>query len=203
MKTKVIILAAVVITAAIAFTSCRKEIPRTTLSDSKDVPVLPEEPYDYPASDNDYLAALGRVLFYEKELSSNKNISCGSCHKQSSAFTDNLRLSPGTDNLTGDRNTPSLFARNGRLFCDGRSHSFPDLALRPIRNSVEMNVQDVSYLMERIASIDYYAHLFPYAFPKMNQPGGAKYIDSNSVKIAIAEFLKNFNFSDTKFERHT
>ena len=33
-------------------------------------------------------ATLGRVLFYDKQLSSNNTISCASCHKQSVAFGD-------------------------------------------------------------------------------------------------------------------
>ncbi|MDI1356014.1 MAG: cytochrome c peroxidase [bacterium] len=180
---------------ALSFTFCKKPtVVNPLISDSNEVPLLPEKPVDYPASQNDYLAALGRVLFYDKDLSSNKNIACGSCHQQEHAFCDNLQFSPGTNNLHTKRNTPSIFARNSRLFWDGRSNSLQDLVFRPVRDKVEMNTQDVPLLIDRIARTDYYVHLFPYAFPN------AKKIDSSMIKMALAEFLKNFNFSNSKFK---
>ena len=48
---------------------------------------LPETPYSY--SQGDEIATLGRVLFYDKQLSINNTVSCASCHKQSIAFADN------------------------------------------------------------------------------------------------------------------
>jgi cytochrome c peroxidase len=184
-----------VVVVTFLLTFCKRHAPVPYLGDSKEIPVLPDKPFDYPESSNDYLAALGRVLFYDKELSANKNISCGSCHQQKHAFTDNLRFSQGTNNVHTSRNTPSLFARNGRLFWDGRSHSLEDLVFRPIRDEVEMNRPDINALIERIASIDYYANLVPHAFPRKSK------IDSNMIKAAMSEFLKNFNFADNKFQK--
>jgi len=43
-------------------------------------------------------ATLGRVLFYDKRLSTNQTISCSSCHQQSHGFSDPRRFSTG---LTG------------------------------------------------------------------------------------------------------
>lgn len=37
-------------------------------------------------------ATLGRVLFYDKQLSLNNTISCGSCHHQDKAFADGERF---------------------------------------------------------------------------------------------------------------
>src|SRR5829696_4494112 len=39
-----------------------------------------------PTTDNK--ATLGRVLFYDKNLSVDNSVSCGSCHKQTFAFSD-------------------------------------------------------------------------------------------------------------------
>jgi cytochrome c peroxidase len=180
----------------LVFSFCKKE-PAVELpaSDSAEVPLLPESVHDYPSSNNDHLATLGRVLFYDKELSLNKNISCGSCHKQEKAFTDNLQFSPGTDNRKTTRNTPSIFPKNGRLFWDGRSGSLVDLALMPVRNEVEMNIQNIPHLVQRISNLDYYTYLFKRAFPNH------RHIDSNMIKNALAEFLRNFNFSNNKFHR--
>src|SRR5688500_2893019 len=63
---------------------------------------------DYPQSHNDRLATLGRVLFYERELSSNRNISCGSCHQQAKAFADGNQFSLGTNEGFTKRNSPSI-----------------------------------------------------------------------------------------------
>jgi cytochrome c peroxidase len=40
-------------------------------------------------------AALGRVLFYDKNLSRNNTISCASCHVQEKAFSDESTFSRG------------------------------------------------------------------------------------------------------------
>ncbi|WP_395047687.1 cytochrome c peroxidase, partial [Flavobacterium sp.] len=46
-------------------------------------------------------ATLGRVLFYDKNLSSNNIISCASCHKQADAFSDTSVTSTGVNGATG------------------------------------------------------------------------------------------------------
>ena len=38
---------------------------------------------------------LGRRLFYEKNLSINKTMSCGTCHQQEKSFTDGKRVAFG------------------------------------------------------------------------------------------------------------
>jgi cytochrome c peroxidase len=196
MKIKFILSLLMLCLITLSFTFCNKPAPYSAkLTDSPMKPVLPEAPYDYPASDNDYLASLGRVLFFDKELSINKNISCGSCHKQENAFCDNKQFSKGTYNLLTKRNSPSIFAKNSRLFWDGRSTHMEDLVFRPVKDEVEMSIHDVQTMIQRINSIDYYAYIFPYAFPNY------KKIDSGMIKRALAEFLMNFNFSDTKFSR--
>src|SRR5271154_4207159 len=51
---------------------------------------------------------LGRMLFYEKRLSSTNTISCSSCHQQAKAFTDGRVLSKGVDSVLTSRNSMSL-----------------------------------------------------------------------------------------------
>jgi cytochrome c peroxidase len=199
MKKKLIQMTGSCILSLLIFSYCQKEPQRTaTSSGNAQVeykPVLTENPPNYPASANDNLAMLGRVLFYDKQLSANNNIACATCHQQQHAFCDNRQFSMGTTNLTTTRNSPTIFNRGGRLFWDGRANSFSDLSLRPVRNPVEMNVQDPKALADRLSAIDYYKQLIPKAFP------GRTVLDSNLMKTALAEFLKNFNFSDNKFNR--
>lgn len=46
-------------------------------------------------------ATLGRVLFYDKKLSSNNTVSCATCHQQANAFSDVAVASQGVNGTTG------------------------------------------------------------------------------------------------------
>ena len=63
--------------------------------------------------------ALGRRLFYERRLSANNTISCGTCHVQNRAFTDGRRFSLGYDGTPTRRNSMSLA---NVLWKIGRAH---------------------------------------------------------------------------------
>ena len=73
--------------------------------DLNDLPNYADQPVpDYITKDNginnpitDEGAALGRVLFYDKQLSLNGSISCGSCHLQEFGFSDTAQVSLGLD----------------------------------------------------------------------------------------------------------
>jgi cytochrome c peroxidase len=55
-------------------------------------------------------AILGRVLFYDKKLSKDGTIACGSCHKQNLGFGDDKQFSLGVNNQVGERNSISLYS---------------------------------------------------------------------------------------------
>src|ERR1044071_2884252 len=85
-------------------TSC--EDPSSSLV-KNDGPSLPARPFHYgvesdPTGD---ITTLGRVLFYDKSLSITNDVSCGSCHKQSLAFSDDKPFSTGIYNQLTIRNT--------------------------------------------------------------------------------------------------
>ena len=73
----------------------------------------------------DWGATLGRVLFYDKNLSINRTISCGSCHKQANGFSDPIEKSKGFDGGLTGRNSMSLvnaiYYPNGTFFWDQRA----------------------------------------------------------------------------------
>ena len=73
--------------------SCRKPEQRTE-EQQCDSPQLPEDSYNYKDKHgvNNEMATLGRVLFFDRQLSVNNAVSCGSCHKQEFAFADNVRF---------------------------------------------------------------------------------------------------------------
>ncbi|GBL35443.1 cytochrome c551 peroxidase [Filimonas sp.] len=164
-----------VIASAILIAGCRKN---TSLSESafNETPTLPSIPFDYNARFqhlspfgevlNNEVAALGRVLFYERKLSANGTVSCGSCHMQSNAFADNKKSSSGLALGKTPRNSPTLcnISRQNRYFLDGRDDTLEQMVLKPIGNHLEMGISDIASIVNRVESISYYKPLFEKAF---------------------------------------
>lgn len=194
MKKQVLFILSALFVTTVLITSCHKPSSEDLIEQSSE-PVLPAIADNYKASSNDQLAALGRVLFYDKKLSLNNTISCASCHQQEKAFCDNQKVSTGLEDFKTKRNSPSIFAREGRLFWDGRVNDFEELSLKPIKNHVEMKFENINELAKKISTINYYPNLFKKAF-------GTTQIDSIKIQSALAEFLINFNFSENRF-RHS
>jgi cytochrome c peroxidase len=191
MRAKVIILSFL---ALIAVTiSCKKEELQGDTSRATETPNLPATVDDYTASQNDDKAVLGRVLFYDKKMSLNNSTSCGSCHRQDKAFCDNQQFSTGLDGRKTGRNTPSIFARQGRLFWDGRASGINDVVLKPVQNHVEMNFSDLNSLAQKLSNTSYYPDLFEKAF-------GTRVISESNIREALGEFVRNFNFSKNSFK---
>jgi cytochrome c peroxidase len=86
--------------------------------------------------------AMGRMLFFDPNLSADARTSCASCHIPRHAFADTLAVSRGTHGLTGERNTPSLINRGyGRaFFWDGRAVSLEAQVLEPVTNPLELGL---------------------------------------------------------------
>ncbi len=97
----------------IVFFSCKKEELEVSLDyDTLNKITLPVGFPDFaPVVGNEFTPekwALGKKLFYDKRLSLDSTISCGSCHKPEYAFGDNIATTIGVQNRSGTRNVPSL-----------------------------------------------------------------------------------------------
>lgn len=94
-------------------------------------------PLDLGEMPDDQLVSLGQLLFFDKELSGNRDISCATCHHPLLHSSDGLSLSLGTGGsglgkprILGDnrglvpRNAPEVFNRGASawhtMFWDGR-----------------------------------------------------------------------------------
>lgn len=88
-------------------------------------------------ADNAAAAALGGMLFSDKRLSANGQVSCASCHRPDQAFTDALPTGHGVG--VGNRRTmpiaPAVYSP--WQFWDGRADSLWSQALGPVENPVE------------------------------------------------------------------
>jgi len=159
-------------------------------------PKLPAKPYLYDTSNfnkTNERVTLGRVLFYDKTLSFNNSISCGSCHKQALGFADNVRFHKGVYGNDLKRNTLSISGNSNQLFWDGRSTSLTDLVLRPLANHDEM-LQDLTTLPEKLKLISYYKKYFFDAY-------GDSTITLKGVQESLALFCEKLAPVSSKFDK--
>ena len=151
-------------------------------------------PTTNPITDNG--ATLGRVLFYDKNLSANSTISCASCHKQSNSFSDPLPLSIGFAGGKTTRNSMSLlnarYYPNGHFFWDERSATAEAQASRPFVNAVEMGMT-IPSVVAKLKTLPYYPALYQKAF-------GTTTIDSAKTVRAIAQFVRSMVSYRTKYD---
>jgi cytochrome c peroxidase len=142
-------------------------------------------------------ANLGRILFYDKQLSRNNTISCGSCHQQQNSFSDSNALSKGVDGGITSRHSMSLlnirFYATGRMFWDERSASPEKQALQPIQNHTEMDLT-LAELETKLKALPYYPPLFQKAF-------GSTLIDSLLIARALAQFERSILTYQSKYDR--
>ena len=187
-------------------TSCEKDDFKTEVV----YPDLPPVHYDYTPKWSgmhghmqgqeigitDAGATLGRVLFYDRILSIDNTVSCGSCHHQTLAFSDQVRFSEGIDRQTTDRNAPPIsnLYDDNLLFWDGRSTSLNDLVLQPIRNHKEMGMGDMNFLVTKIKAAPYYTDLFIAAF-------GSEEVTSSKIAEAMSQFIKSMVGCDSEMDR--
>ena len=108
-------------------------------------------------------ATLGRVLFYDKRLSTNQTVACASCHKQANGFSDPQRFSTGFAGGLTSRNSMGLsnarWYQRRHFFWDERANTLEDQVLVPIQNPVEMGMT-LPALTTRLAAEHFYTNLF-------------------------------------------
>ena len=100
---------------------------------------LPELPVSLgnPVADNDSAAHLGHILFFDKGLSANGEVSCATCHQPSLNFTDGLPRSKAIGETARRSMTIVGAAWSPWLFWDGRRDSLWAQALTPLEDSRE------------------------------------------------------------------
>jgi cytochrome c peroxidase len=140
--------------------------------------------------------ALGRKLFYEKKLSLDDSLACGSCHNPLIGFTDGQKHSIGVGGKTGTRNAPTVInaAYVPLQFWDGRAPSLEEQAAGPIANPVEMN-QTHAVCVSKLEVDPAYKAEFQKAFG----PGS---VTIGKVKNAIASFERTLISGNSPFDRY-
>ncbi|MGI9190984.1 MAG: cytochrome-c peroxidase [Chitinophagaceae bacterium] len=180
---------------------------------------LPPEPYNYanpplpaffkdsfitrtdntPADNpiNDWGATLGRVLFYDKELSLSRTKNCASCHNQNHGFSDTAQLSVGHTGGKTHRHSMSLinarYYENKRFFWDERAATLEEQVLQPIQDSIEMGMT-LDLLVNRLKQKPYYPILFRKAF-------GTENITADLTAKALSQFVRSIVSYRSKYDR--
>lgn len=140
---------------------------------------------------------LGRHLFFDKKLSADGTQSCGSCHNQQMAFTDNnKRFSTGITGAIGTRNAMAIFNLTwvpGGFFWDGRANTLREQALIPIEDPIEM-AHDINLLVSQLNNEEFYKEKFGKAF-------GTEEVDRDKVAKALEQFMLSIISVDSKFDK--
>lgn len=186
------------------WTSCKpdEEIPDVRVVSHDETPYLmeygdlpePTLPDDNPMTVQG--VRLGRMLFYEPQMSINGQISCSSCHLQENAFSDPRQFSLGTDGLPGSRHAMSVFNmawNDNGFFWDGRAPHLRDQALLPIQDPLEMN-ETLDRVVSRLDRINIYKDQFARTF-------GDDKITARRISLALEQFMFSIVSHETKYDR--
>ncbi len=151
-------------------------------------------PTDNPITDHG--ATLGRVLFYDVQLSKTNTISCSSCHQPSLSFSDSAVKSKGfAGGSTARHSMPLLnlrFYKSGKMFWDERAASLEQQVLMPIQDMTEMGLT-LEELQQKVAAQSYYPALFQNAF-------GSTLVTSDRIAKALAQFLRSIVTTQAKYD---
>ncbi len=148
-------------------------------------------------------ATLGRVLFYDKNLSVNNSVSCGSCHRQQFAFGDTSVASPGVLGGFTSRHTMRLvnarFGAENKFFWDERAPSLEFQTTQPIQNFSEMGFSGtngrpgISTLLTKLQGIGYYNELFQFVYGDIN-------VTEARMQECLAQFIRSIQSFDSKYD---
>lgn len=149
------------------------------------------------------VATLGRVLFFDTELSIDRTVSCASCHAPARGFSDPDVRSRGVEGgLTGRhsmRLVNTMFADERDFFWDERAESHEAQVTQPIRDHDELGFsgengrQTFEDLLARLEGLDYYEELFRFAFldPEVTE---------EKLQLALANFTKSLFSFDSRYD---
>jgi cytochrome c peroxidase len=148
-------------------------------------------------------ATLGRVLFYDKNLSIDNSITCGSCHKQQFAFSDTAVASKGVAGGTTARHAMRLinarYAVETKFFWDERAATLEAQTTQPIQNHAEMGFSGIAgrpgitNLLAKLQAIGYYNELFKFVYGDIT-------VTEARLQECLAQFVRSIQSFDSKYD---
>lgn len=115
---------------------------------------------------------LGHMLFFDRRLSRQHDVSCSSCHDLKRYGADQQRTSPGSRGGRGTRNTPTVYNAAGHFaqFWDGHANDVETQAAGPLLNPTEMALPSPEHGVRVLKSMPAYVTAFKEAFPEDADP---------------------------------
>ncbi len=146
------------------------------------LPIGVAEPPNTPES---VKVALGRMLFHDKRLSREGQISCSSCHALTRFGIDGQTISKGVNGRIAARNAPTIFNSPTHVaqFWDGRASTADVQAKGLIMNRIQMAMPHARAVVDVLKGIPGYVDAFAKAFPEDRRP-----ITMENVGEAIGAF---------------
>lgn len=154
-------------------------------------------------------ATLGRILFYDVNLSIDNSVSCASCHVQANGFSDLAVVSSGVGSGVTGRHSMRLinggFAHVGNgggastQFWDQRAATHEDQETQPIQDANEHGFSgqngapDFDDLITKMEGLAYYEELFRFAYLDPN-------ITEARIGQSLAQFTKSIQSFDTRYD---
>lgn len=147
-------------------------------------------------------ADLGKLLYFDKRLSSDGTVACATCHGVEHAFTDGAAVSTGINGQKGGRSAPTVINRgySTAQFWDGRAPTLEAQAVGPIANSIEMtNEKDPAKAhqtcVERLHNVPEYKSRFAESY-------GTEDFSIEHVGKAIATFERTVLSGNSPYDRY-
>jgi len=140
---------------------------------------------------------LGKMLFYDPILSGDSTIACASCHLQKNAFSDSpKRFSNGVNGKQSQRNSFALFNLifYPYFFADGGVTHFDFIALAPMDNDREMNIE----LKEFIKKLNEH----PIYSKKFQEVFQVEKITTKEFLYAINQFLSTLISANSDYDKY-
>lgn len=148
-------------------------------------------------------ATLGRVLFYDKNLSITNKVSCASCHKQKFAFSDTAVISGGVEGGVTLRHSMRLvnlrFANEQKMFWNERAANVEAQVLQPIQDHAEMGFSGqngrpgLTVLLSKLSAIDYYKALCRFVY-------GDENVTETRIQEGLTHFVRSIQSFDSKYD---
>lgn len=183
----------------VALSACAPQAPKDDKNRLVDLHALVPATFDsLPEIPDDNILTtarveLGKHLFFEKRLSYDGSISCGSCHVKTNAYADNKAKTRGVHGRTSQRNVPTLInvAYQQRLFMEGGVKSLEAQIISPFLNENEMNFS-VNKALARIRTDSAYIDLAMAAYGDT--------LDAYMIARAIASYERTLLSTGSKYD---
>jgi cytochrome c peroxidase len=139
--------------------------------------------------------ALGKLLFFDPQLSADGSLACVSCHLPDQGWATATPLSPAYPSNKERRNSPTLLnvAYNNLLLWDGRAKDLEKLSLVPIQNPLHMN-HNLYFLIEKLNEVPDYVERFQKVF-------GTR-VTGEGIGKALGAFQRTLVTQDSPFDRY-